>query len=265
MQDDGAPLAGRGVLVTRPAQQNHRLARALERLGARVLKFPLIQLAGPSDPNAAQAALAELGRSDLAIFVSANAVRFACNLLPDLPGRLRRARIACVGDATAAALEAASIEVHLVPDGGSTSEALLAMDGLQAAAVQGREVAIVRGEGGRDLIAQVLDERGARVHPVEVYRREPPGGDLAAFLDAHAGAIHVAIVTSGESLARLAELGGMGRVQALPLVLPSDRVLEQAVSLGFAGPFSVPRRMNDAELAAAAARLAASVGVARTG
>jgi hypothetical protein len=40
-------------------------------------------------------------------------------------------------------------------------------------------------------------------------------------------------------------------------------VLEQAVALGFAGPFSVPRRMNDEELVAAAGRLAVSTAGSR--
>ncbi len=259
MPDEAAPLAGRGVLVTRPPQQTHRLARALERLGARVLRFPLIHLAGPSDPNVAQSGLAGLERSDVIVFVSANAVRFAFNLLPDLPGRVNRAQICCVGEATAATLQTVGVEAHVVPSQGTSSEALLATDALQAPEVRDREVAIVRGEGGRDLLAQVLEERGARVRLVEVYRREPPRGDLGAFLDEHAEGIDLAIITSGGALQRFARLAGLQRVRALPLVLPSDRVLEQAVGLGFSGPFCAPPRMNDAELAEAAARLAVCI------
>lgn len=253
-----AALAGRGVLVTRPPRQAWRLARTLERHGARVLRFALVEIAAPADPNAAQARLARLERCELAIFLSANAVRFAAQLLPDLPARLGRTRIACVGDASAWALQTIGAPVHVVPQEASTSEALLAQDALQQASVHDREVAIVRGEGGRDLLARVLEERGARVSVIEVYRREPPRGDLPAFLDAHAADIDLGIVTSGDALRRLATLGGMQRVGAMPLVLPSDRVLEQAVALGFAGPFSVPRRMNDEELVAAAGRLAVS-------
>lgn len=259
MPDDAAALAGQCVLVTRPPRQAWRLARALERHGARVLRFALVEIAAPADPNAAQANLARLDRSDFAIFVSANAVRFAAHLLPGLPARLDRTRVACVGDATAAALQAIGAPAHVVPQQASTSEALLALDELQQPSVQDREVAIVRGEGGRELLARTLEQRGARVSVIEVYRREPPRGDLPAFLDAHASQIDLGIVTSGDALQRLATLGGLQRVRDLPLVLPSDRVLEQAVSLGFAGPFSVPVRMNDGELVRAAGRLAASI------
>lgn len=259
--DEIGGLAGCGVLVTRPRQQAWRLAQLLERHGARALRFALVEIAAPSDPNAAQAALAQLTHTDLVIFVSANAVRFAAQLLPDVAARLHRARIACVGDATAAALHAIGVATDVVPQTASTSEALLAQDELQPAAVRGCEVAIVRGEGGRELLARTLTERGARVALVEAYRRESPREDLGAFLDTHAADIDLAIVTSGDALQRLATLGGMQRVRALPLVLPSDRVLEQAVALGFTGPFTVPRRMSDAELARAAGRLADAIAM----
>lgn len=259
MPDEAAALAGRGVLVTRPPGQAWRLARVLERQGARVLRFALVQIAAPSDPHRAQAELARLASNDLVIFISANAVRFAAHLLPDLAARLDRTRIACVGDATAAALQAIGVASHVVPQQANTSEALLAEDELQQDSVQDKDVAIVRGEGGRELLARALEERGARVGLIEVYRRAPPRGDLPAFLHTHAADIDLVIVTSGEALQRLAALGGMDRVRHLPLVLPSDRVLERAIALGFAGPFSVPRRMSDGELARAAGRLAVCI------
>jgi uroporphyrinogen-III synthase len=223
------------------------------------LRFPLINIVGPPDSNAAQSALATIGENDLIIFVSANAARFAGVLLPDVASRVGQSHIACVGEATAAALERVGILANLVPTNGTTSEALLAMDELDDAHVAGRRVAIVKGEGGRDLLARELDERGAKVTTVDVYRRQLPQGDLPAFLDHHANEIDMVVLTSGEALQRFVSLAGRERVGALPLVLPSDRVLEQAVEMGLGGPFSVPRRMSDAELAGAASRLAAAL------
>jgi uroporphyrinogen-III synthase len=261
--DEPGPLAGRGVLVTRPAQQAHRLAAALESLGARVLRFPLVRIGPPSDPNIAQAHLADLEHADLVIFVSANAVRFACNLLPDLAGRLDRALVAAVGEATAAALHGVGLMAQLVPPSDSSSEALLALEPLQESAVRGRRVGIVKGEGGRELLARTLEERGANLSLVDVYRREPPADSLPEFLDANTGAIDIAVITSAQALQRFADLGGMERVRATALVLPSDRVVGRAVALGFDGPFAVPRRMSDSELAAAAVRLAAGADAVR--
>ena len=259
MASEPGPLSGFGVLVTRPAQQALRLARALERDGARVLRFPLVHLGPAPDPNAAQTALAALGDADLVIFVSANAARFAATLLPDLSSRLGRARVACVGDATAEALERIGIGVELVPETGTSSESLLAMEAMSDQEVAGRRVVIVKGEGGRGLLHDALTTRGARVETIDVYRREPPRGDLPALLDRNRAAIHIVVITSGEALERLAGLAGMDRVGAMALVLPSDRVLGQAVALGFSGPFAVVRRVNDGELASAAVRLAAII------
>ncbi len=262
MSERALPLSGHGVLVTRPVHQSEGLQRMLARMGARVFRHALLRIAPPLDPNAAQAALASIEDSEIVIFASANAVRAALNLLPEAASHLRQPLIACLGNATAKALQGLGVRVDLVPESGSTSEALLALDEMSAAGVHGRHISIVKGEGGRRVLADTLRDRGAHVQLVSVYRREPVGDDLAAVLDDNAGAIDLAIITSGESLSRLHEVAGMDRVKGLALVLPSDRVLGQAVALGFSGPFEVPRQVNDGELARAAARLAAAIHAA---
>lgn len=262
MPEHGLPLSGFGVLVTRPLHQSQGLQRMLERMGARVFQHPLLRISSPFDPNAAQSALARIDGSDIVIVASANAVRAAVTLLPEVASHLRQPLIACLGIATAKALQGIGVSVDIIPDSGSTSEALLALDEMSAAAVHERCVSIIKGEGGRCVLANTLSDRGANVQLVNVYRREPVGDGLAAVLDANAGAINMAIITSGESLSRLHELAGIERVNALALVLPSDRVLEQAVALGFRGPFVVPRQVSDGELARAAVRLAAGIHAA---
>lgn len=262
---EASPLADVGVLVTRPVRQAQHLAEALERLGARVLRFPLIRIVPPSDPNSAQARLAELDATgmdaDLVIAVSANAVHFATELLPELAGHLRTTAIACVGDATATAVRNLGLEPHLVPDGGASSEDLLAMNELQSAAVAGRRVAIIKGEGGRPLLARTLTERGADVVQIDTYRRQPPAGDLAQFLDAHRDALQVAIITSGEALEWFVKQARREQITDLALVLSSARVRARALELGLDGPFGVPERMGDVALAESAAKLVRTRGV----
>ena len=246
------PLSGVGVLVTRPTHQSEGLQRMLERLGAHVFQHALLRISPPLDPNAVQAALAEIEDSEVVIFASANAVRATVNMLPGVASRLQQPLIACLGTATSKALQGIGLTVDIMPDGGSTSEALLAVEEFSAVAIRDRLVSIIKGEGGRNVLANSLNERGAHVQLVNVYRREPSGEGIAQLLDDHCGDIDMVIVTSGESLARLHELAGIERVRKLPLVLPSDRVLAQAVELGFGGPFVVPRQVNDSELARAA-------------
>ena len=262
MAESERPLSGHGVLVTRPVHQSEGLQRILTRMGAQVFQHALLHIGPPLDPNAAQSALVEIGDSDIVIFTSANAVRAAVNLLPELASYLRRPLIACPGTATAAALRGFGVRVDIMPETASTSEALLEIDELSVAGVHGRHLSIIKGEGGRSVLGSTLSDRGAHVQLVSVYRREPAGDGLDAVLDDNAGAIDLAIVTSGEALARLHEVAGIERVKSLALVLPSDRVLEEAVSLGFRGPFVVPRQVNDGELARAAARLVAGIHAA---
>ena len=68
-----APLAGIGVLVTRPAGQAAELVAAIEAAGGRSIGFPVIEIA-PRSPQAIEADLAGLADPDIVIFISRNAV-----------------------------------------------------------------------------------------------------------------------------------------------------------------------------------------------
>jgi len=95
-------LAGRTILVTRPAEQAEPLVRALERRGARVLVAPTIRLA-PARSAALTAALNDLaaGRFEWLTLTSQRTVE----VLRDRIGSPRevRAKVAVIGDGTAAA------------------------------------------------------------------------------------------------------------------------------------------------------------------
>ena len=95
-------LAGRTILVTRPAEQAALLVRELERRGARVLVAPTIRLI-PARSAALTAALKELtaGRFDWITLTSAATVDVLRHRLAS--PREVRARVAAIGDGTAAA------------------------------------------------------------------------------------------------------------------------------------------------------------------
>ena len=67
----------------------------------------------------------------------------------------------------------------------------------------GRLVAVVKGEGGRGLLAKELAGRGAKVIEADVYRRRVPER-LAGMLDGVRGSVDVVVVTSAEALGNLA-------------------------------------------------------------
>jgi uroporphyrinogen-III synthase len=95
-------LAGRTILVTRPAEQATPLVRELERRGARVLVAPTIRLR-PARSAVLTAALKDLaaGRFDWITITSAATVDVLRNRLGS--PRDVRARVAVIGDGTAAA------------------------------------------------------------------------------------------------------------------------------------------------------------------
>jgi uroporphyrinogen-III synthase/uncharacterized protein HemX len=229
-----ADLSGLGILVTRPAEQAEPLCRLIEQAGGQPIRLPLLEILPEGPDSEGAAALARAATADWLIFVSANAVRCALLLLDGDPGRLHGPRIAAIGQATAEALGRAGITVDLTPKPQFNSESLLAMPEL--ADVAGRRVLIVRGRGGRELIAETLAARGAEVGYAEVYRRVLPARDASAVLDAwRGGRIHALVLTSGEALKNLGLLLAGRDKQLLattPAVVVSDRIAQQARSAG---------------------------------
>jgi uroporphyrinogen-III synthase len=118
----------------------------------------------------------------LIVFTSKRAVEFG---LRQLSGSLlAQAAIAAIGPATAAALAANGHPVSLVPEGGYTSEHLLAHPGL---AVDPGAAMLVAAPGGRSALSQGLDTLGWRVFTAYVYQREdlaPPPDEVHKLLAA---------------------------------------------------------------------------------
>lgn len=251
------PLAGLGVVVTRPAAQAGPMTERLEALGARVIRVPLLAVEAPADPAAALAVLGEADRFDLAIFVSTNAVERGLAMLRAAGGLPPGLRLAAIGRATAEALRALARPPDLVPAGRFDSEALLALEELQSARVAGRRVLIVRGEGGRETLAEALRTRGAQVEYAEVYRRlRPPvdGEGLAAL--GKARQIDAIVLTSGEALDHLFETlprPPHGWLDGVALVVPSARIGEAARRHGHPRAPVVAREAGDEALIGALA------------
>lgn len=224
-------LGGLSVLVTRPAEQAAALAEAISGAHGRPVTFPTLEILGPGDKKAARAALADLAAIDLLVFVSANAVRYAFPLMPDnIPLNLQ---VAAVGKATAKALDEVGLEPTVVPETSMDSEGLLAMPQLQQ--VSGQRIVIVRGNGGRELLRETLQQRGASVGYVEVYRRRIPERNPANLIGNWEQMVEAVTATSAQILDNLFTLlgdEGAPLLQKTPLVVVSKRIAEQAAEHG---------------------------------
>jgi uroporphyrinogen-III synthase len=221
-------LEGLGVVITRPRAAAEALAAALEREGARPFVFPALEIEDLPPSPALDAALALLDKAVLAIFVSAHAAEHGLAAVKRRGPWPQRVPVAAVGEATAQALRNSGFARVISPRERHDSESLAALPELQADRVRGHNVVIFRGEGGRERLKQLLEERGARVSYAECYRRVRPGADAAPLLQAWArGEVHAVSVLSGETLANfVAMLGeeGAPRLGSAVLVVPHEAV-----------------------------------------
>ena len=216
------------VVLTRPQSDSERLAVALKADGIDTVILPVMAISAL--PDGELKAPPTLDQHAVCIFISANAVRFGlAALLPRLADSSGIVTIA-VGAKTRQCLAEQGIDA-LMPDR-TDSEGVLAMAELGASQV--REVVIVKGEGGRELLATELRQRGAQVTEWSCYRRCWPDVDLTPLADTHPSRVFQA--SSGEVLTRLSELLAgehSGDLFQSTVIVPSERVAAMASHLGW--------------------------------
>lgn len=203
------------MLVTRPGERAANLARLVEQAGGRAFLFPAVAI----EDLPAPAALGELERFDLAVFISPTAASKVMDRVGAWP---RGLRAAAVGGGTRRELERRGVAGVIAPQGQADSEALLALPEMRHAT--GKRVVIFRGEGGREVLAEELRRRGAQVEYAECYRRTRPEG-RRDWDDAQVDAV---TVSSSQGLANLFEMLEPAFLRARPLFVPHPRVADTA-------------------------------------
>jgi len=228
-------LYGLRILVTRPAHQADNLASLIGLAGGMAVKFPTLAIEATDNVSQIKDSLARLDDYQWLVFVSANAVNFALKANGGKISWFSPINSVAMGQATAQAMLSAGLPVDLVTPQGFNSEALLTMPALQQ--INGHKFLIVRGEGGKELLADSLRVRGGLVDYLEVYRRTIPQTDTstvsALLADDKLAAI---ILTSGEALENLLLMlsGNYARqLLLIPLVVVSGRIRQMAANKGF--------------------------------
>ncbi len=174
------PLHGVSVAVLRPRDQADSMMQNLRALGAEAIEYPVIEIAPPSSYEALDAAIEALPRYDWLLFTSANGVAAFRERLQESPYDVRRirAKIAAIGPATRAAIEAMSLKVDLCPEE-YVAESLAAA--MQGEALGGKRVLLPQAAVARDTAPQALRDLGATVDVVAAYRTLPPQEHPGAF------------------------------------------------------------------------------------
>lgn len=240
------------LLLTRPAEECVALAATLAEQGVFSSSLPLLEIEPLAETPEQRSILAELDRYSAVIVVSKPAARLGIARLG--PQHIAGQPWFSVGAATAQILADAGLPARF-PSQGDDSEALLALPELQqalAACAQPR-VLILRGEGGREALADCLRGQGVTVDYLQLYRRRLPHYAVAALPErVYAERLNGLVVSSGQGLQHLLELADAEwpNLARLPLFVPSPRVAELAIDAG-------ARAVVDCRGASAAALLAA--------
>ena len=238
------------VLLTRPAEESTALTAVLSQAGIYSSRLPLLETQALAVTAEQQGVFGALQRYSAVIVVSKPAARLALQRLgsavPPMPWF-------SVGAATAQILAGHGLDVHY-PATGDDSEALLQLPALREAIAQpGAKVLILRGEGGRELLAERLREQGASVDYLELYRRFLPVYEAGALMQRiRLERLNGLVVSSGQGFLHLQALAGPDwpQVAELPLFVPSPRVCEMARAAG-------AKKVVDCRGASAAALLVA--------
>lgn len=187
------PLFGKTVLVTRSRKQASQLGEALEAEGAHVIELPTIQISPVRDFSALDKAIRRIGTPhpnsfplrgerrvrgayDWLIFTSENGVEAFFNRLKQLKQDTRllsSVKIAVIGPGTKAKLNSYVIEPDLIPQR-FTTEGLL--EALQKMRLAKKRFLLLRTNIAPDLLKRSLEESGAVVTEIPIYRTEKPEG-----------------------------------------------------------------------------------------
>ena len=239
-----AALAGRTLVVMRPREQAGSLCERIRAAGGEALLFPVIAVGPALDAGPLEAIVSRLDEFDLAFFVSPNAANHAMQFV--LPRRTWPAtlRVATVGKGSERFLRGYGFEHVIAPQHGFDSEAVIALPEFAPEAVVGRKVLIFRGDGGRELLAQTLRERGASVEYVTCYRRFCPEVDPVLLLQPVArGEVDGLLLTSSEGVRNLRQMlgdDGLAALRPVTVFASHPRIVAQARAAGFENVVETP-------------------------
>ena len=228
------------LLVTRPAAQAAQWVAQLQARGVDAVALPLIGIAPPADGAAVVGAWQTLGTQRLVVFVSPNAVEHFFAARPADSAWPVATLAGSTGNGTTQALLAAGVPAAqcVAPPRDAPqfdSEALWHV--IEAQDWRAAQVLIVRGDGGRDWLADTLRGRGALVRHLTAYRRLAPrlsAEERMAFdaaLAAPGG--HVWLFSSSEAIATLREMAPGRDWQAARAIATHPRIAETARAAGF--------------------------------
>lgn len=228
-------MTGWRLLLTRPAEESQALAETLAQAGVFSASLPLLDIEPLPVSEENRSIIYDLAAYCAVIVVSKPAARLGLEMVDEIWPQPPMQTWFTVGAATGQILDDYGLRVFF-PEHGDDSEALLDLPQLQDA-ISGYDpkVLIMRGEDGRELLAERLRERGVSVDYLPLYRRNLPQYPASVLPQKVAAErLNGLVVSSGQGFQHLRDLAGDAwpSLAQMPLFVPSPRVAELAREAG---------------------------------
>lgn len=222
------------IAITRPLAQAQKLSALIEAEGGKTISFPLIDIVPLEDYQLFDHVISAVNDYDWAIFISSNAVQHGMpRLLKSFNPLPEQLKFAAIGPITSQELKSFGVSEVLSPELRFDSESLLALEEMQA--VAGKRVMIFRGEGGREVLANTLKARGAKVEFAECYKRINPQRDTSLLETLWKNnQCHAIVVTSSEAMRHLLDMSEGATeewLQNIPVCVNHARIAEEALRM----------------------------------
>jgi uroporphyrinogen III methyltransferase/synthase len=218
----GQPLGGKTVMVTRARAQSEEMTRMMERLGARVIHCPTIEVIGPSSWAALDAAIERIDTYDWIVFTSANGAEYfygrLARLNKDAAASMAGLTVCAIGPATARAIDSAGVRADVVATDSKAEGALRAI--IEHAGgeenLRGLRLLMPRARVAREVLPAELTRLGAHVDAVETYQTIKPDVDKKSILRLLSeSSIDAITFTSSSTVSNFAALVGASDLSGL--------------------------------------------------
>ena len=215
------PWFGKRVWVTSPAYTANILSQKFVEHGANVIQQPVMKIEPPIDWQEAEASLETLDQFEWVVFSSVYGVDAFFSRLQAIgkDGRsLYRSKLAAVGSGTASAIAKYSMRCDMVPQ----TQGAEALADLLIHFCEGKRFLFVRNPDGETAAMTRLEEAGAIVASLNVYRQVPVESLSTELLaSCESGEMHITATSRNIASQAVALLGGRSRDQKWLSLSPS--------------------------------------------
>ena len=237
------PFLNKSILVTRPVQRAEELILAILAFGGKVIGAPMMEIQ-KNEELVPEIIANTLRSSEVVIFLSVNAIEYSLIKSPDLIPFMTQKKLFAIGESTATKLQSLGLD-SFFPKKKATSEGLLELEGLNPQKIKLKNVAVLKGVGGRRKLKIVLEKRGASVANINCYKRITTNVSIKKALRASSIEVPDVIVSTSSTIVKILgskiESEYLQGLYEVPMVVPSSRVAQTARRLGFTGELIVAK------------------------